>query len=57
MIAERVVLRRIEHFEQSRRGVTTEVGTDLVDLVEQTTGFIDPASLMARTMRPGSAPT
>ena len=35
MVAERVVLRRVEHLEQRRRGVAAVVGADLVDLVEQ----------------------
>ena len=34
VIAERVVLRRIEHFEQRRRRIALEAGADLVDLVE-----------------------
>jgi hypothetical protein len=32
---ERVVLLGIEHLEQGRRRITTEIGTHLVDLVEQ----------------------
>ena len=35
MVVERVVLLRIEHLEQRRGRVATEVGTHLVDLVEQ----------------------
>src|SRR5690606_579993 len=35
VIVERVVLFRIEHFEQSRRRIATEVLAHLVDLVEQ----------------------
>ena len=34
VIAERVVLLRIEHLEQRRRRVAAEVGAELVDLVE-----------------------
>ena len=34
VIAERVVLRRVEHLEQRRRRVATPVRADLVDLVE-----------------------
>ena len=34
VIAERVVLFRIEHFEQRRRRIAAEVGAELVDLVE-----------------------
>ncbi len=35
VVAERVVLRRVEHFEQGGRRVAAVVGADLVDLVEQ----------------------
>ena len=35
MVAEGVVLRRVEHLEQRRRRVAAVVGADLVDLVEQ----------------------
>ena len=35
VVAERVVLRRVEHLEQGRRRVAPPVGADLVDLVEQ----------------------
>ena len=34
VIAERVVLRRVEHLEQRRRRIALEAGADLVDLVE-----------------------
>ena len=34
VIAERVVLRRVEHLEQRRRRIAAPVGADLVDLVE-----------------------
>ena len=34
VVAERVVLRRVEHLEQRRRRVAAPVGADLVDLVE-----------------------
>ena len=34
VVAERVVLRRIEHLEQRRRRVAAPVGADLVDLVQ-----------------------
>jgi hypothetical protein len=34
VVAERVVLRRVEHLEQGRAGVAAPVGADLVDLVE-----------------------
>ena len=34
VVAERVVLRRIEHLEECRRRVAAPVGADLVDLVE-----------------------
>ena len=35
VVAERVVLRRIEHLEQRRGRIAAPVGADLVDLVEQ----------------------
>ena len=35
VVAERVVLRRVEHLEQRRGRVAAPVGADLVDLVEQ----------------------
>ena len=35
VVAERVVLSRVEHLEQGRRGVAAPIGADLVDLVEQ----------------------
>ena len=35
VVAERVVLRRVEHLEQRRARVAAPVGADLVDLVEQ----------------------
>ena len=35
VVAERGVLRRVEHLEQGRAGVAAPVGADLVDLVEQ----------------------
>ena len=34
VVTERVVLRRVEHLEQRRRGVAAVVGAELVDLVE-----------------------
>ena len=34
MVAERVVLFRVEHLEQRRRGVAAKIGAQLVDLVE-----------------------
>ena len=34
VIAERVVLLRIEHLEQRRRGIAAEIRSELVDLVE-----------------------
>ena len=34
VVAERVVLRRVEHLEQRRRRIAAPVGADLVDLVE-----------------------
>src|SRR4051794_10191312 len=35
VVAERRVLRRVEHLEQGRAGVAAPVGADLVDLVEE----------------------
>ena len=35
VVAERGVLRRVEHLEQGRAGVAAPVGADLVDLVEE----------------------
>jgi hypothetical protein len=35
VVAERVVLRRVEHLEQGGRRVAAPVGADLVDLVEE----------------------
>ena len=35
VVAERVVLRRVEHLEQRRRRIAAPVGAELVDLVEQ----------------------
>src|SRR6266702_3266507 len=35
VVAERVVLRRVEHLEQGRRRVAPPVGADLVDLVQK----------------------
>ena len=35
MIGERVVLRRVEHFEQRRRRVAAKIRADLVEFVEQ----------------------
>ena len=53
MVAERVVLRRVEHLEQGRRRVAPVVRPDLVDLVEQDdrvhrTGLLDRAHDPAR---------
>lgn len=35
MVAERVVLRRVEHLQQRRRRIASVVRTHLVDLVQQ----------------------
>ncbi len=48
VVAEGVVLRRVEHFEEGGGRVASEVGADLVDLVEQDdrvhrTGLLDGA--------------
>ena len=42
VVAERVVLRRVEHLQQGRRWVAAVVGADLVDLVEQHDGVHRP---------------
>ena len=42
VITERVVLRGVEHLEQRARRVTTPVGTELVDLVEEHDGVHGP---------------
>ena len=39
VIAERVVLRRVEHLEQRRRRIAAPVGAELVDLVEHDDGI------------------
>ena len=39
MILERMILRRIEHFEKRRRGITAPIGAELVDLVEHDHGI------------------
>ena len=52
MIAEGVVLGRVEHFEQSRSRVAPPVGTELVDLVEEEDGVHGPGLLEG----PGDAP-
>ncbi len=39
MVAERVVLRRVEHLQQRRARITPVVGADLVDLVQQHNGI------------------
>ena len=58
VVAEGVVLRRVEHLEQGgRRVAAASPAPTLSTSSSSTTGFIEPASLTARTMRPGSAPT
>ena len=42
VVAERVVLRGVEHLEQCRRRVAAPVGADLVDLVQQDHGVHRP---------------
>ena len=42
VVAEGVVLRRVEHLEQGRRRVPPVVGTQLVDLVEDDDGVHSP---------------
>ena len=53
VVAKRGVLLGIEHFQERRRGVAAEVGTQLVDLVEHEdgvigAGFSDPLDDPAR---------
>ena len=35
MVGERVVLRRVEHFEQRRRRIAAKIRADLVQFIEQ----------------------
>ena len=56
VIAERVVLLRIEHLEQRRRRIAAEVGAELVDLVEDEhrvlrLGAAQPLDDLARAAR------
>ena len=51
VVAERVVLRRVEHLEQRRTRVAAVVGADLVDLVQQHNG-IHRSRLADRTHDP-----
>jgi hypothetical protein len=53
VVAEAVVLGRVEHLEQCRARVAAPVGADLVDLVEHDHRVHRPASRSARTRRPG----
>ena len=48
VVAERVVLRRVEHLEQRRRRVAAPVGADLVDLVEHDHRVHRPGVAQAR---------
>ena len=57
VVPERVVLGRVENLQQCGRGIASPVSADLVDLVEQEHGVHRPASVIARTIRPGIAPT
>ena len=58
VVAERVVLRRVEHLEQRRgRVARPAAGASLSTSSSSTTGFIVPASVIALTMRPGCEPT
>ena len=57
VVAERVVLGRVEHLEQGRRRVAAPIGADLVDLVEHDHRVHRPrVAQSARTRRPGRAP-
>ena len=57
MIAERVVLRRVEHLEQRRRRIALKPPTETLSISSSmNTGFIEPACLSAWTIRPGIEP-
>jgi hypothetical protein len=57
VVAERRVLRRVEHLEQGRARVAAPVGADLVDLVEEDDRVHRARRRAGRaTRRPGSAP-
>ncbi len=45
VVAEGVVLRRVEHLEERRGGVAAPVGSDLVDLIEHHHGVLRPRVL------------
>jgi hypothetical protein len=55
VIAERVVLLRIEHLEQRRRGIAAEIGPSLSISSRMNTGFFDSAR-RSPGYCPGSAP-
>jgi len=40
MVSEGVVLLRIQHFEQGRRGIAAKVSPELVDFVEDEDGVL-----------------
>jgi hypothetical protein len=56
VVAEAVVLRRVEHLEQRRGGVAAPVGADLVDLVEQDHRVHRAGVAQRAHQPPGSAP-
>ena len=57
VVAERVVLRRVEHLEQRGRRVAPPVGAELVDLVEQDDRVHRPGLLERADDATGRAPT
>ena len=57
VIAEGVVLRRIEHLEQRRRGIPLDARPTILSISSSMkTGFAEPAVLSAWTSRPGIEP-
>ena len=47
MVAERVVLLRVEYFQKRRRGVAAVVRAELVNLVEHHHGVVDSGAAYA----------
>ena len=56
VIAERVVLRRVEHFEERRRRIALEPTEILSISSSMSTGLVEPAYFSACTRRPGIDP-
>ena len=50
------ILFRVQHLQEGGGRVAPEIGGHLVHLVEQKTGFMDPARRMDCTILPGIAP-